>query len=1795
MRTLKILLSTTIIFVMALGSVYGQNEKSIVVAKGMLGAEALSLNTQKRVIVAEEEEDALVKLNWTRERIMSILAQTRKEAVKNTNIIKAIRATNKLMRNVFNPDMLDITYIHLDNDFLTLRYGMGLTEITVHVDMNTYEPFIKYDSQYADAALKTRGDIAIKMGLYNADGTPNTEDVHINGIEPYFHILYADNEVKSDELLVWPYPVGVECQLTARVGNYTLRLDYSKYSYPWIGYDPYGIDGATGGEDYIVRPWPPYRWTTVTLKSFVDNTTGRDLVKDAQDKILDLFNPENHSIGVSYWTMENGMLKLNINLFQSKTYYPFRMMRIGSIISVEVDLQTGEIKIDEKIVDAVTKIREETSKRLGLDIDDVHVNGIQPELVLYMTMVYPPRPIPPRYYLVFVSADKFDLTYKYNIGNGTIELTSLVNTDTGDKLLENAIGYLKEILNPDSFELDGWMLNGDRLTVSFLLPDGSIIKMGVDVNTGEPFMSESLKDAALRTREDIARKMGLYDSYGNLNIGEVHINRIERPLYAIFSDNSTETEYQITARVDNYTLTLDYVQYGYAWHRALEPGGADDIGDPIFEAYPPYRWTAITLKSFVDNITGKDYVKEAQEEILNLFNPEEHNIGVSYWSMEGGVLKLNIDLSLTPGLLKIWGSHIPVEVNLETGEIKIDQNIVDAVTKAREETSKRLGLDPDDVHVNGIRREFIYYIMAEGYPAPEPPYIINVSTPEFNLTYNYSPKDGSLKLISLVNKETGQNLLKNAVDYLKEILNPDEFELYKWGMKYAKVIDADYLLGGTVMFSFKLKDGSIVTIWVDEDGKPHMSDQLKDAALEIRSEIASRIGVDIGEVHINGVRNDFIVRAFGGEVHYRLTTRVNQFTITMDYIKLTWFPERPATVTLTSLVNNETGQDLLKNAIDYLKEIFNPDEYELAHWVNNGSISFVFKLKDSSMVVINVNTNTGEPWMRNDLKDAALKTREEIAERMGIDIGEVHINGINNIVGILDDGRVIEAVSIPAHYKVTARVGNYALKLDYNEYSYPWYYEYPMPKETDSGIIVRPWPWPPYRWTTITLKSFVDNITGRDYVKEAQEEILNLFNPEEHNIGVSYWSMEGGVLKLNINLFQSETYYPFRMIKMGSIVSVEADLQTGEIKIDEKIVDAVIKTREETAKRLGLDINDVHVNGIQPEIVFYILHVYPPQPIPPSYYWVFVSTDKFNLTYKYNFADANLEVTKLANKETGVDLVRSTKSDMVDRFGFEYSLIHINDFSADELSGEMKFTIKVDGRDETYIYKVDAKTGDIISIIIGVKIGDEDVFIDIANTTLSVEEIIKNKEIRQAMWCVFPENATNFLTNGNTDPNFDLNNDGLVNALDYAKLRDIVTMEEAEFRQVFTKLMTAAGERLGLTVSDEDYSAGFDVDGDGDIDMDDYNRIAEALGEGRDPVLIDQLLAEVERAPESLNIWRYAGGRLIESNVHEEPQLIEATRLYIYENGRIVQTIEYSEPTMVEATSKLIYDNGKIAAAIGALPLTPPASLDYPLSVFDQDGDGAISPDEAVRGVQAFMEAFGKGKDDAEWDYYKRFDFDGDNGVGLLDYGPIMEALQGHMSERDFQAYRALTVFDEDGDAAISLDEAAQGWQAFKEAFGKDKDDLEWDYYKRFNFNGDEGVSIWDGGPMLRVLQDYMSEADFQAFEALYAVDQDGDGVISLNEVVRGWQAGNDQQPDDPDAPGSDMPTDDGWMEIIQELLKQLEANKASANTDDGGARRRKAIESEFWKQANDSRFSKKGPTRANDTIPWLRRKTQIR
>ena len=744
-------------------------QNAIVTASSAMTSTA-DLLRGKIITVDPDDEDALaVEVQHNTSTILKGLA-TPANSYKSTfiDIIRAVKAANAVINNSFNPDVLKIGSICLRNGVLVVTYGIGGSNMTVDVDMMTYAATFDKESQwFGDAASALRQDTAARMGI-------DIKEVHINEIGLSWQSLSK-------------YIHGTDvrgCELTARVGNYTLGLTYEKSTqWGWIIYND-----ATSDGDHTIS------WATIALASFVDNNTGRDFAKEAVRQVIDLLNPEDgHTdMYVIDWNVAGGTLNLRINSGQ----YSVKDLALNFSVSVQVqvDLSAGQIVVDQFIVNMVTKAREMTSQNLKIAIEDVHVSGIshfEEPGVCYL--VDPP-------YNVSIRTPKFDLTLERSF-YGTIRLNSLINRETGVDLLQNAMGYLKDIVNPDNFNLDKWRaedLDGDGKidSISFLFefPIGSniagFINISVDPRTGVATMPEDMKNAILETRQNIAGNMGV-------DISEVHINGVMTMMICydrLLPTPYPRSLYQITARVDHYTLSLNYSEGSYPWdpiiyYTTLE--GPDGSIDDPFIRYS-FKWTTITLTSFVDNNTGRDYVAEAKRSVLDLLNPESNNTAVSYWSIVNGVLTL-----------QIVGGDVPVTVNLSTGEVRIDQQIVDAVTKVRNEVSQKLGIVMGDVHVGSVMEYWTYPDPNSDFAKKG--YYLVVSTPRFIPCFMYYTENGTIKLTGLINKETGVDLYGKAADQLKEQFDPGTFKLDDW-----KLDD-----NGLAKFKFSVDNDAKVEIKVD--------------------------------------------------------------------------------------------------------------------------------------------------------------------------------------------------------------------------------------------------------------------------------------------------------------------------------------------------------------------------------------------------------------------------------------------------------------------------------------------------------------------------------------------------------------------------------------------------------------------------------------------------------------------------------------------------------------------------------------------------------------------------------------------------------------------------------------------------------------------------------------------------------------------------------------------------------------------------------------------------------------------
>jgi hypothetical protein len=113
--------------------------------------------------------------------------------------------------------------------------------------------------------------------------------------------------------------------------------------------------------------------------------------------------------------------------------------------------------------------------------------------------------------------------------------------------------------------------------------------------------------------------------------------------------------------------------------------------------------------------------------------------------------------------------------------------------------------------------------------------------------------------------------------------------------------------------------------------------------------------------------------------------------------------------------------------------------------------------------------------------------------------------------------------------------------------------------------------------------------------------------------------------------------------------------------------------------------------------------------------------------------------------------------------------------------------------------------------------------------------------LRNDLVDIIHNHTTSPLTMNLTNPNWDFNDDNLINAQDQLILRSENFCErdnETLFGIIYTKLMNDIAARLGLNSSDGNYIVVYDVNRDDVIDSYDEGRVSEAMLCNRDiPVI----------------------------------------------------------------------------------------------------------------------------------------------------------------------------------------------------------------------------------------------------------------------------------------------------------------------------------------------------------------------
>ncbi len=294
--------------------------------------------------------------------------------------------------------------------------------------------------------------------------------------------------------------------------------------------------------------------------------------------------------------------------------------------------------------------------------------------------------------------------------------------------------------------------------------------------------SKAIAESVYERRKEIAQSMYGAGWEGYLQF--VHVNAI----HPVATYPPPPKWYYFTARVGSephsYTLILEYKAWDY------------------------YLMKPVTyLHSFTNEATRTDYVGKARLEVYKLFNilsPRVPPLLVPSWTREGGSLKLDFVyfVPLGPPSPYIANAPIPVKVGIwpTKEDVTIEKNIVDAVTKARTEASRRVDVGYGNTWVMDIR------ILNGGYR-------LEIGTPLRTITYDYYNNNRLLLSswsASSILAGGGHDIWTLATKYLRDRLQSDQFVLLgDWGRVTQSWTDSlDYL-------QFKLPDGRIVTVLYD--------------------------------------------------------------------------------------------------------------------------------------------------------------------------------------------------------------------------------------------------------------------------------------------------------------------------------------------------------------------------------------------------------------------------------------------------------------------------------------------------------------------------------------------------------------------------------------------------------------------------------------------------------------------------------------------------------------------------------------------------------------------------------------------------------------------------------------------------------------------------------------------------------------------------------------------------------------------------------------------------------------------
>ena len=301
-------------------------------------------------------------------------------------------------------------------------------------------------------------------------------------------------------------------------------------------------------------------------------------------------------------------------------------------------------------------------------------------------------------------------------------------------ILEDTVAKLNAVMNPTEFSYDFGGANGYLVPVQFTLKDGSKVEITVNIQTREITMDPALEAVVLETRQAVASRIGMAN-------GDIHIDGVSD-----LDDSAVNFLFSINA--GSYAMSLHYNQYSYG-----------PIDDPFF------KFHIYGLKSFVDTATGVDHAATVFDTVVGIFNPDaevKDKMEIVEWSIENGV-ELRAQVSLDPAkMASTPDTTITISVGFN-GWVSVPLDLTEGAYKVRADIGDKLGVGYSETHINSLG---MAWIIDDPFYKEVRYYLFSGTAGGFNFTSGYNEVEKKTVLMSLVNKETGTDLLRSAVEYM---------------------------------------------------------------------------------------------------------------------------------------------------------------------------------------------------------------------------------------------------------------------------------------------------------------------------------------------------------------------------------------------------------------------------------------------------------------------------------------------------------------------------------------------------------------------------------------------------------------------------------------------------------------------------------------------------------------------------------------------------------------------------------------------------------------------------------------------------------------------------------------------------------------------------------------------------------------------------------------------------------------------------------------------------------------------